>query len=383
MTTLKRQVSSMQYKLREVLASPSELLLDPSNPRLRKDAGHSREYSDAEIAAPELQERLFRAICAKEHEVKELSDSIKHHGYVNIDSIFVHRLPSNGKFLVIEGNRRTSAIKLLLANSSALRPDVRSSLAKIPVKELLTEGGRPPEHTTDFILSIRHIYGVKEWQPMQKAHSIHRAYLRLLTPKSRSRFVYESALADQLAMTMNVPLQQVKKALLVYRIYQQLQELGYEVRSDHYSLIEIAVSQRLLADEFFELDRSTFLLSKRGADRFVQLCAQRGCAVTNPAAFRVFANVYRNGTERDVEQVVSTNETLDAVWNRVSARMERRASVSLLEKACDLLESIELEEIRGTKEEHRLIERIKALLERKLLPAHDAKSSQYSLAIDN
>lgn len=377
------RVSSMQYKLQEVFAAPTDLLLDPSNPRLRKDAGPAREYSDAEIATPQMQERLFRAICAKEHEVKELSDSIKHHGYVNIDSIFVHRLPKSAKFLVIEGNRRTSAIKLLLANPDELRPEVRASLARIPVKELLTDGGRPPEHTTDFILSIRHIYGIKEWQPMQKAHSIHRAYLRLLSPKGKSRFVYESALADQLALTMNVPLQQVKKALLVYRIYQQLQELGYEVRSDHYSLIEIAVSQRLLADEFFELDRSSFLLSKRGADRFVQLCAQRACAVTNPAAFRAFATIYRNGTERDVEQVVSASESLDAVASRVAARMERRASVTLMEKACELLESIELEEIRGTKEELRLIERITTLLERKLTPAHDAKSSQYTLAIDS
>lgn len=372
----------MQYKLREVLAAPTDLLLDPSNPRLRKDAGPAREYSDAQIAAPEMQERLFRAICAKEHEVKELSDSIKHHGYVNIDSIFVHRLPKNGKFLVIEGNRRASAIKLLLETPSALRPEVRSSLARIPVKELLTDGGRPPEHTTDFILSIRHIYGVKEWQPMQKAHSIHRAYLRLLSPKGRSRFVYESALAEQLATTMNVPHKQVKQALLVYRIYQQLQELGYEVRSDHYSLIEIAVSQRRLADEFFELDRSTFLLSKRGADRFVQLCAQRRCAITNPGAFRAFATIYRDGTDRDVEQVVSASEALDTVSARVAARMERRASVTQLEKSCELLESIELEEIRGTKEELRLIERIKNLLDKKLSPAHNAKSSQYSLAID-
>lgn len=373
----------MEYKLREVLVEPSDLLLDPNNPRLQKDAGLSRQYSDAEIAAPEMQRRLFTAICSKEHEVKELSESIRHHGYVNIDSIFVHRLPANGQYLVIEGNRRTSAIKMLLQNAAALRPDVLSSLSRIPVKELLTQGGRPPEHTTDFILSIRHIYGVKEWQPMQKAHSIHTAYVRMLKAAGRATFVYESSTAGALAVTMNLQLTQVKKALLVYRIYHQLQELGYEVRSDHYSLIEMAVSQRLLADEFFELDRRSFVLSKRGAERFVQLCAQEGCVVTNPGSFRVFANVFRNGTDRDVEQLLTGSESVDSVWTRVSARMERRTAVTTLEKARELLESIELDEIRGTKNELKEIERIRKLLESKLTPAHDARSDQNAVPSDS
>lgn len=369
----------MDYKLREVLVEPSELLLDPSNPRLQKGAGLSRHYSDDEIAAPEMQERLFNAICSREHEVKELSESIRHHGYVNIDSIFVHRLPANGKYLVIEGNRRTSAIKLLLKKPAVLRPEVRASLARIPVKELLTQGGRPPEHTTDFILSIRHIYGVKEWQPMQKAHSIHSAYIRMLKARGRSAFLYDSSTAAELAVTMNLQLMQVKKALLVYRIYHQLQELGYDVRSDHYSLIEMAVSQKLLADGFFELDRRTFVLSKPGAERFVRLCAQDGCAVTNPGAFRVFANIYRNGTDRDAEQVLSCSETVDSVWSRVSSRMERRTAVTTLEKARELLESIELDGIRGTKNELKEIERIRNLLEHKLAPAHDARSHEDEL----
>jgi hypothetical protein len=196
----------------------------------------------------------------------------------------------------------------------------------------------------------------------------------MLKESGRSAFVYESSTAGDLAVSMNLQLTQVKKALLVYRIYHQLQNLGYEVRSDHYSLIEIAVSQRLLADEFFGLDRRTFVLSREGAERFVRLCAQQGCAVTNPGSFRVFANVYRNGTERDVEQILSGHDTVDDVWHRVSNRMERRTAVTTLEKARDLLESIELDEIRGTKNELKEIERIRKLLENKLTPAHEARA---------
>jgi hypothetical protein len=355
----------MNYRLKEILVDPSDLLLDPNNPRLRKDAGLAHTYSDQEIADSDLQRRLLRAMQEKEHEVAELSESIRHHGYLNIDSIFVHRLPNVGKFLVIEGNRRTTAIKLLLQDLSVLSDHTRSSLEKIPVKELITPDGRPSAEITELIMAIRHIYGVKEWQPMQRAHTIYRAYMRILAEDSyRRTFQYESNWAAQVGQVMNLSTKSVRKALMIYRVFHQLQDNGYPVRSDHFSLIDMAVSNRTLSTEFFHLDKTTFELSAEGAERFFKLCIEEKAPVQNPVLFRTFAQIAREGTMRDVEQVVENEAPIDAVFERILRRQERKTAAVQLEQARELLQGIEVSDIRGTTAELREADRIEKLISR-------------------
>lgn len=365
----------MNYLLKEILVDPADLLLDPNNPRLRKDAGLAHSYSDQEIADPDLQQRLLRAMQQKEHEVAELSESIRHHGYLNIDSIFVHRLPGVAKFLVIEGNRRTTAIKLLLRDSSALSEHTRSSLERIPVKELITPDGRPSADITELIMAIRHIYGVKEWQPMQRAHTIYRAYMRILSEDGyRRTFQYDSNWAAQVGQVMNLSTKSIRKALMIYRVFHQLQDSSYPVRSDHFSLIEMAVSNRTLSREFFHLDGTTFEFSAEGAERFFKLCIEERAPVQNPVLFRAFTQIAREGTLRDIEQVLEGDAPIDAVHERIQRRQDRKTAAVQLEQARELLQSIELSDIRGTTAELREADRIEKLIG-KLRRAHAEAAS--------
>jgi hypothetical protein len=360
----------MDYQLKEIHVDPADLLLDPNNPRLRKEAGLARTYSDQEIADAGLQQRLLRAMQQKEHEVMELSESIRHHGYLNIDSIFVHRLAGVGKLLVIEGNRRTSAIKLLLQQTTSLSAHTRSSLEKIPVKELITRDGRPSAEITELILAIRHIYGVKEWQPMQRAHTIYRAYMRILTEDGTHRaFQYEPNSAAQVARVMNIATKAVRKELMIYRVFHQLQDSHYPARSDHFSLIEMAVSNRMLSKEFFHLDGTTLEFSAEGAERLFKLCIQERAPIQNPALFRSFAQIAREGTTRDIDQVLESDAGIDVVYARVMRRQERKAAISQLEQAREVLQRIEVSDIRGTNAELREADRIEKLITR-LRQAH-------------
>lgn len=354
----------MDYQLKEILVPPSDLLLDPNNPRLQRVAGLARAYKEEDVASPSLQQRLFLAMTASEHEVRELAESIKHHGFVSVDSIVVYRLRRVEKFLVIEGNRRTTAIKLLLKDESALADDVRGALRRVPVKEIITQHDRVLEDVTDLVLSIRHVYGVKQWQPMQRAHTIYGAYMRqrrndLLVPD----FQYDAKVAADVANVMNMPTKSVRNELMIYRVFLQLQDLGYPARSDHYSLIELAVSNRGLQKKFFDLDPCLFQFSSDGVDRFYKLCIQESAPIHNPSDFRSFAQIFRDGTDRDVSSVVECDEPLAVVVERVAQRQQRRAAAHLLEQARDLIEGIELAQIRGTKTEIDAVERISGHLQ--------------------
>ena len=360
----------MDYQLNEILVRPDDLLLDPNNPRLKKSAGLALEIPEAQISSSELQTRLARAMSQKEHEVQRLVDSIRTHGFVNIDSIFVRRINGANKFLVIEGNRRTTAIKALLQNSGALSEHVKKSLLQIPVKELITPNKHTAESMTDFILSIRHIYGVKEWQPMQRAHSIYGAYVRCWQEASKVRgFRYVRDVAEFVAMSMNLKLPEVRKAITIYRIFVQMQTKRYPIKSDHYSLLEMLVSRPSMAKEFFGLDSASCELSDEGCERFYKLCVEEECPVSNPAHFRMIYKIYKDGTERELLAVLDGVYSLDHAKERVDRRLDARSTQDTLIKARRLLESIELEEVRGTSSELREAQRIKDILERKILPA--------------
>ena len=79
-----------------------QLRLDPENPRL---AGESRSMTDEAIVA-----RLYRAA-----ELDELLQSITANGYMDIEPLVVISDPAsrNDKLLVLEGNRRLAALRLL------------------------------------------------------------------------------------------------------------------------------------------------------------------------------------------------------------------------------------------------------------------------------
>lgn len=361
----------INYELREVWVEPSQLLLDPNNPRLQHDAKKVVEFRPAELADEILQQRVSKALHDKEHAVKRLVDSIKENGFVNIDSIFVKALPSVDKYLVLEGNRRTSAIKEVLRMSSGVKASTLASLEKIPVKELICDDDIFAAQMTDFILSIRHIFGVKEWAPMQKAHSVYGAYLRRLHQDGISKFRYIAPIADSVGKSMNLKPAEVRKALSVYGIYSQLQKSGYEAKSDHYSMIEMCVGRPKMAQELFGFDKVSCELSSKGAALFDALCIEPGCEVTNPTKFRHLYKVWKDGSLRDIGLVARGSMSVeDAAKNaaRCSADLD---AVRKLKSARDSLRKIEIGTLNGTLKEKGLVEDIQHTLEKKILPVFD------------
>ena len=192
----------MHFKLKEIMIkiagegrkrpllnlSVDQLLLDPLNPRLPEDSQGKMEK--------DICYALYRYF-----DIEELAYSIAENGYFDEEPLVAipKNLPSNfasmsfehlsvdeayrsfindksTEFIVVEGNRRLSTIKLLLNNNLRaefkirtfpdISDEVRSDLLILPVIIYPTRKEVLP------YLGVRHISGIKKWEPYAKARYI-------------------------------------------------------------------------------------------------------------------------------------------------------------------------------------------------------------------
>jgi hypothetical protein len=141
-----------------------KIYLDPNNPRFTNEIW----ISDEGIDDPAKQQELVNRI-QSESPVISLMDSIETNGYLPIDRI-VARQFKDGSFVVLEGNRRVTAAKILLerhANHTLVLKDyVLETLKSIPV--LLYTG--TDQDAAWIFQGLRHISGIMDWSAYNKAH---------------------------------------------------------------------------------------------------------------------------------------------------------------------------------------------------------------------
>jgi len=148
----------------------SNLLLDFENPRLTSGGRKTSQLA--------LLEELYRR-----YDLKDLITSLSQHGYFSEEPLIgVRRMikgaPSSQEYLIVEGNRRLAALKLLLfkdernkisaKNIPEVSAKIRAKLDPVPVKVYGTR-----EEITPY-LGIRHITGVKPWDSQAKANYIYK-----------------------------------------------------------------------------------------------------------------------------------------------------------------------------------------------------------------
>jgi ParB-like nuclease domain len=143
-----------------------DLLFDAENPRLV-------EYT---LSANPSQSDLLKALWEK-MAVEEVAMSIAHSGYFEHEPLFVERR-SDGKFVVIEGNRRLAAVKLLL--DGELR--TRLGAQDLPSIDAIDRSRRATLQTLPVIkttrkkvwryLGFKHVNGPSTWGSYAKAQYV-------------------------------------------------------------------------------------------------------------------------------------------------------------------------------------------------------------------
>lgn len=261
--------------------SLADLLLDPANPRLRSMVGGNiGEVPDADVEGE--QEALLqqlRGVREDTYALKDLMASFRRVGYQRIDRIVVRPLAGSDKYLVVEGNRRTAAAKLLLrqdgdeANSNKrLKEEVRNSLESIEV-QVLDTANRSKEEIADYInvvLGIRHYGSLLEWSPLAKAHNIFEEYMRGLD--GTDEFSFKNSRVEEVADQLSVGRNAIRRALRGYLAFRQIDEISDDVKPRHFSLVEEFVNNASLKNSLVVVDDRTFRVDETSLAQIVDLC---------------------------------------------------------------------------------------------------------------
>lgn len=159
-----------------------DLRLDDENPRL------------PESIARDQKEML--TYIARTSSIAELMTAIGQHGYFLGEPLIV--VPSGSKYVVVEGNRRVTALKLL-QNPTAAGKNNAIQTAAAGADEAPTKIPCIVFSSRDQIinyLGYRHITGIKQWEPLAKARYVANYFetqtSKRLSPEKRYRAVARS-----------------------------------------------------------------------------------------------------------------------------------------------------------------------------------------------
>jgi ParB-like nuclease domain len=207
------------------------LELDPENPRLpqsvARDALSMTDYIVASSA------------------IEELMGAIAENGFFSAEPLVVVKGDVAGKYLVVEGNRRLTALKLLqsiencsspsqkirdLSASAKFKPTSIPAIVKATRKEVLP------------YLGFRHITGIKQWDSLAKARYIEQLFNATdasATPEKRYYAVAKSIGSRSDFIHRNLD------ALAVYRVLEDgsfFNVEGLDDRTIKFSVLSTAIA---------------------------------------------------------------------------------------------------------------------------------------------
>lgn len=154
-----------------------QLLLDPNNPRFSELGDGYSEVQEGRYADAKVQQNAYDKMRSKTFNVAELRDTIKTIGFLQMDRIVVREWEGEAdppKYVVIEGNRRITALKWLMQldefGKETFDDEAKENYTQI--ESLLLDKDLAPEAASLILPGLRHVSGIKEWGPYQKAKAV-------------------------------------------------------------------------------------------------------------------------------------------------------------------------------------------------------------------
>lgn len=209
-----------------------KLDLDDANPRLPN-------------AIARTQEAMINYI-ATSTSLEDLMSAISQNGYFSGEPLIA--IPAdNGKYKVIEGNRRLTAVKLILDPYLCEKPSLRAlnihkentnTFDELPVIVKTSREDVLP------YLGFRHITGIKQWEPLAKARYIEQIFDSTDASKPPSDRYYE------VAKIIGSRRDHIKRNLDALAVYRQIEsEDFYNIDELDEQSIKFSILSTALADE--------------------------------------------------------------------------------------------------------------------------------------
>ncbi|HCI6132946.1 TPA: ParB N-terminal domain-containing protein [Klebsiella variicola subsp. variicola] len=213
-----------------------ELELDPQNPRLPESVNRSPENMINHIALTTS--------------IEDLMSAIAENGFFPGEPLIAVKDSSTGKYTVVEGNRRLTAVKLIMDPHLCERPSQRmltishdmtgklKSLEELPVIVRKDRGEIIP------YLGFRHITGVKQWEPLAKARYIEQLFnLTKSTLSPSERY-------NEVAKAIGSRKDHIKRNLDALAVYKVMEKNNfYNIEGLDEESIKFSILSTALADE--------------------------------------------------------------------------------------------------------------------------------------
>ncbi len=161
-------------KLIKVRISIENLLLDPNNPRFADISDESLNIPESKFAEEQVQKNAYDKMLHPRFDVQSLANSIETVGFYNVDNI-VARIVEGDYYVIVEGNRRATAIKHLIKQFEIGQSILEEAdINKLKEIEILAIDGevKDVDEIGKIIQGIRNVSGIKEWDAYQKAQYI-------------------------------------------------------------------------------------------------------------------------------------------------------------------------------------------------------------------
>lgn len=157
--------------------SVKQLLLDPNNFRLDYQITEEEITEDKFIDSQE--ETLLKL---EDENIEEIRQSILDNGFIEIDRIVVKKSSLHNNdlpyYIVVEGNRRTAALKTIYDDHSKnkinVSPELKDQFEAINVCLINSDDTEKVLTLSASLMGIRHVSGPKKWKGVQAAKLINR-----------------------------------------------------------------------------------------------------------------------------------------------------------------------------------------------------------------
>lgn len=163
--------------LTPITANLSDLLLDPNNPRFSELGDDLNSVPESRYGDAKVQTIAYEKMRNPLFDVTELKDTIRTLGFLPMDRIVVKRWGNDTpqKYVVIEGNRRATALKWLQSLHDEGKETFTNKQLQnlIELECLVLNSELAPQAASLILPGLRHVSGIKEWGPYQKAKAVH------------------------------------------------------------------------------------------------------------------------------------------------------------------------------------------------------------------
>ena len=278
-----------------------DLLLDPNNPRFSELGEELNPIPEGRFADDKVQSNTFEKMKDPLFDVAELRDTIKTIGFLQMDRIVVRRwkgTTSDGrkKYVVIEGNRRVTALKWLLnlhdIGKETFDEERLSNLNKL--ESLVLDDTAVSTTATLILPGLRHVSGVKEWGAYQKAKAVHALRKSGMSPQEAAQSLGLSTRSANSAYKCFLALEQMKAD----------EEYGDSAEPKMYSYFEEIFKRATLRDWLGWSDESERFTDQGKLSEFYSwMVPQEGDNAT--------AKLPESKSVRDLSQIISDENALN------------------------------------------------------------------------